>query len=205
MLTDIDVILFDFGGTLGEEVASLFLDDAPAAWHKIWIARFAEPGFGERWERGDIRAEALIEDLAYRFGADADSIRAHIQRRCQSVAFNPGIMKYVRARRRRGLPQALVTVNPDLFALIAEHYALQDLFDTVVLSAHEGTIDKVELCRIALDRLGGKPLASALLIDNTPAQVRAFENAGGYGYRFIDDATVLADLASGQLPSSLAS
>jgi hypothetical protein len=31
---EIDVILFDFGGTLAEEVDSLFLDDVPPKWHE---------------------------------------------------------------------------------------------------------------------------------------------------------------------------
>jgi FMN phosphatase YigB (HAD superfamily) len=201
---DLDVILFDFGGTLAEEVDTLFLDDVPATWHDTWNARFLEPGFVERWERGELDAPTLIADLASQFSAGPDLVRHHIQQRCQTIVFNSGVLEAVRRRRRRRCLQALVTVNPDLFDLIADHYELHELFDSVVLSAHEGTIDKVELCRIALDRLGGQEISSALLIDNKAEQVRAFEQSGGHGYLFVDDTTFLADVTSGGLPKSLA-
>jgi FMN phosphatase YigB (HAD superfamily) len=202
--TDVDVILFDFGGTLAEEVDSLFLDDVPATWHNTWNARFLEPGFVERWERGELDATTLVAELAGQFSAEPELIRYHIQQRCQAIVFNSGIMEAARRRKARGHPQAIVTVNPDLFSLIADHYRLHDLFDSVVLSALEGTIDKVELCRIALDRIGRREVSSALLIDNNKEQVRAFEQSGGQAYLFVNDATFLTDVASGRLPKSLA-
>lgn len=206
MSESVDVILFDFGGTLAEEVDSLFLasDNVPQTWLDLWNARFAEPGFADRWERGEVPADELIADLAEGFGTDRDVVRGLIQRRCQSITFHPGIMRSVVARHGRGHAQALVTINPDLFLEIAEHYALDELFDAVVVSACEGTVDKVALSRIALDRLGRRDLSTALLIDNNPGHVRAFEQAGGAGYLFLDDQAFLDDIASGRLPPSLA-
>jgi FMN phosphatase YigB (HAD superfamily) len=204
---DVDVILFDFGGTLAEEVDSLFLtsDDVPPSWLDLWNARLAEPGFVDSWERGAVSATQLIDALAHRFGTETEVVRNYIQNRCRNIRFYAGIMRAVAARKRRGSAQAIVTVNPDLFAEIAEHYALDELFDTIVLSAREGTTDKVELCRIALDRLETQDVSSALLIDNNLEHVRAFERVGGTGYQFIDDAAFLADVTAGRLPPSLAS
>lgn len=201
----IDVVLFDFSGTLAEEPVLFPAHiDVPHSWREIWEARFAEPGFADSWQKGEIAAPDLIQDLSKRFGTEPDVLRSHIDRCSRSITFHPGIMNAVRARRARGDPQALVTINPDLFSGIADYYALSDLFDTVVLSAHEGTVDKIELCRIALDRLNHADVTSALLIDHVPELVRAFTAAGGAGYLFVDDATFLDDVRSGRLPSSLA-
>ncbi len=201
----VEVILFDFSGTLAEEPV-LFPAHikVPPNWRDIWNARFAEPGFADRWQKGEVTAAELTEDLSKRLDTDPATLRLHIERASKSLTFHSEIMKSVRARKRRGNPQALVTINPDLFTLVADHYSLDMLFDVVVLSAQEGTVDKVELCRIALDRLGFKDFSSALLIDNVAELVRSFELAGGTGYHFIDDATFAADVASGLLPASLA-
>lgn len=200
----IDAVLFDFSGTLAEEPVLFPADvDVPGPWRDIWDARFAEPGFADSWQRGEIPAAELIADLSKRFGTRSEALREHIEHCTERITFYPGIMKFVRARRDRGQPQALVTVNPDLFDLIAQHFHLDALFDTIVLSAREGTIDKLDLCRIALDRLGGRDTSSALLIDNVAENIRTFEEAGGYGYHFVDDATFVADLTLERLPPSL--
>jgi FMN phosphatase YigB (HAD superfamily) len=201
----IDVVLFDFSGTLAEEPVLLPPHiDVPMAWREIWDARFSEPGFADSWQRGEIAAADLVEDLSTRFGTEPDVLFGHIERCSRSINFHPGIMNAVRARKTRGDLQALVTINPDLFTIIADHYGLNDLFDAVVLSANEGTIDKVELCRTALERLNRPAVARSLLIDNVPELVRAFRAVGGAGYVFVDDTTFLHDVRSGRLPSSLA-
>lgn len=80
------------------------------------------------------------------------------------------------------LPQALVTVNPDLFAdYIVPAHELAIVFDAIVMSFAERTADKPSLCRIALDRLGfdGDPSA-ALLIDNRKDLVHAWQTGRGW-------------------------
>src|SRR5258706_15813578 len=94
-----------------------------------------------------------------------------------------------RVARERRLPQALVTVNPDLFAdHVVTGYALNDVVDVIVVSYLEKTADKSMLCRAALDRLGfrGDP-SSALLIDNRRDLVDAWRAIGGAGYWFQSD------------------
>jgi len=63
-----------------------------------------------------------------------------------------------------------------------------------VTSWQERTLDKNELCRIALERLGD-PLGfeRAVLIDNRPENVVAFRSLGGSGYVFTSDAAFVRD------------
>lgn len=94
------------------------------------------------------------------------------------------------------LPQALVTVNPDLFAdYIVPAHELAIVFDAIVMSFAERTADKPSLCRIALDRLGfdGDPSA-ALLIDNRKDLVHAWQTVGGAGYWFQNDEQLRRDI-----------
>ena len=86
------------------------------------------------------------------------------------------------------MPQAIVTVNPDLFTrFVAPNYALDTVFDTIVTSWQERTEDKARLCEIALERLGGSDRATALLIDNIEANVDAWRARGGQAFLFVSD------------------
>ena len=89
-----------------------------------------------------------------------------------------------------------MTVNPDLILnRIVEPHQLRSMFDVIVLSAAEGTTDKVELCEIALDRLSfNGDRRDALLIDNRDDLVDAWRRSGGTGYWYRSDAALEADL-----------
>lgn len=179
-------------------------EELPSGWTDVYTHRFAEPGFNERWQCGEIPTATLIEHFARELDVDVDVVDGYVRRLCRSVSLRSGILASVWARRLRAEPQALVTVNPDIFDEIVRYHALSDLFDQVVVSALEGTSDKMELCRIALDRLGRREdFGSAILIDDNAEHVTAFERAGGSGYLFVDDQTFQADLAAGRLPSCL--
>lgn len=84
----------------------------------------------------------------------ADDVRHYMRDLCRHVQFFPQINAAVRRRRTRGGRQALVTVNPDLFAEVISHYSLLDRFDAVITSSSQGTDDKVELCWRALRIMG---------------------------------------------------
>jgi FMN phosphatase YigB (HAD superfamily) len=192
----VTTVLFDFGGTLADE-------------HWMRASEPPFPGFGaayhrEReaatndWDCGRVSTDELARRIAQHLGVDAAEVRAHIGVLCRQLVFFDSVMTYARRRRRQARRQALVTVNPDLFADIVEHYGLDDLFDAIVVSSTEQTDDKLVLCERALRRLNA-PITDALLIDNLAANVAAFRNAGGDAYHFIDDATFAADLRRGQL------
>jgi hypothetical protein len=108
--------------------------------------------------------------------------------------------------RERHFPQALVTVNPDLFAeFVVTGYALADRFDEIVVSYAERTSDRSELCRATLDRLEFRGDRSrALLIDNRLDLVDAWRDVGGDGYWFQSDHQFAHDVAGLLAASELA-
>ena len=97
-------------------------------------------------------------------------------RTCSGAATTIRFFEHAWAKARsHEMPQAIVTVNPDLFTrFVVPNYALDTVFDTIVTSWQEGTEDKARLCEIALERLGGSDPAEALLIDNIEANVDAW-------------------------------
>lgn len=116
----------------------------------------------------------------------AEDVEAHARDCCRQMEFHLSAWRYARKRCR---PQALVTVNPDLLLdYVVPLHGLTAVFDVIVVSASEHCADKVELCDAALSRLGfAGDRSEALLIDNRPDLVRAWEKAGGAGYWFRTD------------------
>jgi beta-phosphoglucomutase-like phosphatase (HAD superfamily) len=123
--------------------------------------------------------------LAAELGIAADAAMAHIQARCRDVRFFEHAWAAARARTR---PQAIVTLNPDLFTrFVSPTYRLDSVFDVIVTSWQEHTRYKASLCEIALERLGGEDPSEALLIDNIDANVDAWRARGGQAYWFRGD------------------
>lgn len=197
----VSVALVDFGNTLVDETFLRQDGDRFPTWTADLLAVLDEAGDG--WDTGLVSTAELAGRIAARLGAGADEVHDHMLELCWSMTFFPAINAAVRRRRDRGGRQALVTVNPDLFADIAAHFALHDAFDLVVTSAEEGTVDKIELCQRALERLGGVPAADSVLVDNIAPHVDGWVAAGGHGYLFHDDTTFASDVAAGRVPGFL--
>ena len=127
--------------------------------------------------------EQLAAMLAAELGIAAGAVMSHIESRCRDLR----IFEHAwAAARARALPQAIVTLNPDVFTrFVSPNYQLDSVFDAIVTSWQEHTRDKASLCEIALERLGGKDPSEALLIDNIEANVDAwrarFRRAGRTG------------------------
>jgi FMN phosphatase YigB (HAD superfamily) len=190
------VVLFDFGGTLADE-HWMRATDPPFPGFTDAYHRASRPRRND-WECGRMTTSELAQHIASYLGCDTDAVRQHIRTLCRQLVFFESVMTYARVRRANGEPQALVTVNPDLFVDIVEHYDLDEIFDPIVTSCAERTSDKVALCARAVAQLDTS-IANALLIDNVAANVDAFRAAGGRAYHFIDDATFAADLDPGRI------
>ena len=119
-----------------------------------------------------------------------------MRERCAHIDFFPFTYGFFRERK---LPQAIVTVNPDLFReTIVPLHRFDESADVIVCSFEEGTIDKGVLCQAALDRLAiGASPGEALLIDNRAENLEAWSARGGRGYRYLDDASFERDVAGG--------
>ncbi|QYG92996.1 hypothetical protein HC251_11510 [Iamia sp. SCSIO 61187] len=186
-------LLWDFGDTLVDE---RWMRRAPLecpTWDSVWMDVMAAQA--DAWNIGQIGADEIFRELADRSGMTATAVRSHARRCCESIDFNETAWRMASARL---LPQALVTVNPDLLTdVVVPAHRLDVVFDVIVTSAAEGTADKSALCNIALQRLAFTGSRSkALLIDNRLDLVEAWKALGGAGYWFVDDDKLRADLPS---------
>jgi hypothetical protein len=185
------MLLWDFGDTLADERwmhrAPRNCADWPHAWADVMNAR------AEEWNLGRVSEREIFDALSARTGLSVEVIQRHAADCCRAIRFHPFAWRVALERR---LPQALVTVNPDLFIeRVARSYRLDAHFDTIVVSCLEGTEDKTSLCNIALDRLRfDGPRADALLIDNRQDLVRGWERSGGSAYWYRGDDRFEADL-----------
>ena len=178
------VLLWDFGDTLADERWMRRPPDGCPEWEAAWTAVMAEHADG--WNDGSADDAEVFAALAARAGLSPDAVEAHARACCTGLVLHQVAWRVASERR---LPQALVTVNPVMLdRWIVPHYGLASMFDTIVISAYEGTSDKSRLCLQALERLGyDGPRSAALLIDNRRDLVDAWESIGGSGYWFRGD------------------
>jgi FMN phosphatase YigB (HAD superfamily) len=193
------VLLWDFGDTLVDE---RWMRRPPAecpTWEAAWLDVMTD--HADDWNVGRVGSAEIFAALAERSGMSADAVRSHARSCCERLVFNETAWRVASERR---LPQALVTVNPDLFAdFVVPAHGLEAVFDVIVMSFEELTDDKPALCDIALDRPGfTSPRSDALLIDNRRDLVEAWRDVGGTGYWFQNDHQLRADLPSLLLPGA---
>ena len=166
--------------------------DAYPDWPEAWVEA-ARGELEEPWMLGEATCEDIANRVAQLLAMPLSDTMNHIRHCCTSIRFFDTTME---AARRCRLPQAIVTVNPDVFTnFVVPHYRLDDLFPVIVASWQEGAVDKTGLCALALERFKGtfEP-SEALLIDNIESNVRAWEESGGCGYVFVGDAEFAVDL-----------
>lgn len=183
-------VLWDFGDTLADETwmrrAPLGCPDWPNAWTEVMRQH------ADRWNKGMIDEGFIFDALSARTGMDVASIERHANECCQSIRYHRAAW---RAATERRVPQALVSVNPDLFVdRVVRVHDLARQFDAIVVSCEEGTDDKTRLCEIALDRLGFEgPRRDAMLIDNRSDLVEAWIHSGGSAYLYRGDSSFESD------------
>jgi FMN phosphatase YigB (HAD superfamily) len=189
----VEVLLWDFGDTLVDErwmrQAPPEFPDWPDAWNTVMET------CANDWNVGRATERDVFVEMSTQTGLTVDFVERHAEWCCRAVRFHPFTWRVVAERRR---PQALVTVNPDLFVeRVARQCGLADHFDTVVVSCLEGTDDKAALCETALDRLdfSGRRL-DALLIDNRRDLAEDWQRRGGSAYVYQGDDIFKADLPS---------
>lgn len=173
------MLLWDFGDTLVDERWMLRPPASCPSWPDAWAD--VMHSLATDWEVGAITSRDVFSALADRTQLATSTIEAHAETCCSQLILHEAAWTIATERRS---PQALVTVNPDLFAeYIVPAYRLTGTFDVIVTSFEERTADKVALCDVAIDRLGlpgSRP--EALLIDNRRDLVDAWEAVGGSAY-----------------------
>ena len=186
----VEALLWDFGDTLVDET---WMHRAPpdcARWPEAWADVMAQ--YADDWNTGRVDERAVFGALCAHTCLDFDAVERHAADCCRSIERHPVAWQVMTGRRR---PQALVTVNPDLFVhRVLTPHGLAEHFDTVVVSCLEGTDDKVQLCCVACERLGVTDRGRALLIDNRRDLVDAWQRAGGAAYWYRSDAQFRDDV-----------
>ena len=182
-------LLWDFGDTLCDE---RFIWSSSPEWMAIYEAFEAHGGMA--WCEGALTADAFAQRISEPLGMTPGDVARHMRERCHAITWMPQAWTAFRARTR---PQAIVTVNPDLFSeVIVPAHALDQYANVIVTSWEERTNNKADLCDIALERLSGSwSREQALLIDNKVESVEAWRARGGRGYIFTTDGAFARDWA----------
>jgi hypothetical protein len=193
-------LLWDFGDTLCDE---RFIWNSGPDWLEVYQS-FDDGGLGASWNLGELDTRGFAARLSERMDRSVASIIAHLTERCNHIRFFEKTYAFFKARH---LPQAIVTVNPDLFSeAIVPICGFAADCDAIVTSWEEGTIDKNILNRLAMQRMGllddtcdggACENADALLIDNKQSNIDAWVGIGGAGYHYTNDATFERDASGG--------
>ncbi len=187
----IECLLWDFGDTLCRET---FIWSSGPEWEAVYQS--FDGGWAAGWNTGHM-STAEFSRLASRYiPLPADEIVSHMRERCRHIEFFEFTYAFYKERHR---PQAIVTVNPDLWTdTIVPLHGFDRTADAIVSSWEEGTDDKGILCSLALDRLEIECRPSAaLLIDNKQSNLDSWAARGGVGYLYTTDTAFERDVASG--------
>jgi hypothetical protein len=159
---------------------------------------FDDSGLGSRWCLDKISTAQFADAIAERVGLVPDAVVAHMTACCHHIRFFDATYRFFRSRQ---LPQAIVTVNPDLFSeVIVPIYGFDSDCNVIVTSWEERTEDKRILNRLAIDRLGiDCANHEALLIDNKRTNIDDWISIGGAGYHYLGDERFARNLAAGGL------
>ena len=181
----VSCVLWDFGDTLADE---RWLAE-PSSEFPRWADHYRETislgRLGAAWHLGNTSTQDVAAHLAASQSVDRDQVAHYLRRRCADIFFHENAMQAVRSC---VLPQAIVTINPDIFSeCVVPNYELHEMFETIVTSWEERTLDKSDLCDVALKRLGIADRRDALLIDNLVKNVEGWRARGGLAHHFTGD------------------
>ena len=188
---NIRCLLWDFGDTLCDE---RFIWGSGPEWMTVYET--FDDGWADAWNTGEMNLAQFAEEASRYISMRPEEIVRHMIERCAHIEFFEFTYQFYKTKH---LPQAIVTVNPDLWTdTIVPLHGFDQTADVIVSSWEEGTVDKRILCQLAIDRLkiDCKP-AESLLIDNKVANVEAWRQAGGNGYVYTTDEQFQRDIADG--------
>ena len=181
MKTPLKCILWDFGNTLVDERWMRSGPETLSGWNEAYGAIIDD--IRDAWDLGDMSFRDLANKLSDRMGIESDEVIAHVRMRCESINFYGNVLNVAK---RCPLPQAIVTVNPDVFSeWVVPYYKLDQIFSPIVTSSEEKTLDKSDICDIALAELSGHiTRKEALLIDNKKESIEGWKTLSGSVYHF---------------------
>ena len=187
----VQCLLWDFGDTLCRET---FIWSSGPEWEAVYQS--FDGGWADGWNVGSLGTAEFARLASEHIPLPPDEIISHMRERCNEIEFFEFTYAFFK---QRHLPQAIVTVNPDLWTeTIVPLYGFDTMADAIVSSWEEGTTDKGVLCSLALDRLHIECQPSAaLLIDNKQSNLDSWAARGGIGYLYTTDTAFKRDVANG--------
>lgn len=192
MANKVECILWDFGDTLADERLMWPSPDNALQWTEIW-KNSEELGILNPWMKGEINLNQAAESFAQLLPISKDEVISHMKDRCKDIFFFPKTWEFVTSC---GLPQAIVTINPDIFDdWIVPNYNLGKYFNPIIASYELKTLSKAKICLEALKQFSTEiNPSSALLIDNKEENIKEWAECGGAGYLYKDDNTFHRDI-----------
>lgn len=200
-LTNIDAILFDFGGTLVDQVffrnGSIKISNFP----KIMMEKFYEPFFSNPnsssllggWIAGELTKNDIAQAISLETNFPKEDVLSAMEENCRNLMVFDKVFEWAKEISKTK-KTAVVTINSDIFTdVIVEAYSLNKYFSVIVNSCHYKTMDKNLVCKIALEKLGQVRIERALLIDDSKSNCEEFIQAGGNSYFFKNEDQFLAD------------
>ena len=196
-------VVFDVGNVLVEwDPRHLYRDllDGDEMLMVDFLGEVCTPEWNAEQDRGRSWAEAVAVLTAERPDC-AELIRAFDE--CWSATVPgeiEGSVDLLRRWRRPGRPRfALTSVSAEEVDVSRRRFVFFDLFDGIVVSAHERLIKPdPALYRVLFDRYGLDPRACAFIDDSAPNVATARE-LGMTAWRFVGAAQFEADLAAAGL------
>lgn len=194
-LTNIDAILFDFGGTFVDQVffrsGSVKISDFP----KIMKEKFYEPFFSNpdsrsllgSWIAGESTKYDIAQSISLQTNYPSEDVLSAMEENCRNLRVFDSVFEWAKEISKIK-KTAIVTINSDIFTdVIVETYSLNIYFAVIVNSCHYKTVDKTLVCKIALEKLGNVRIDRALLVDDSKSNCEEFIQAGGNSYLFTDE------------------
>ena len=179
----LQAVLWDFGETLADERWMLAPLDGSPGWPDVYRQVLDGGDLADRWNVGTATAADVAEAFGGTLGIPAGRILEHMHACCRNVSLYPKVMALAA---RLQAPQAIVTINPDIFSeVVVPTFELRARFSAIVTSWEERTLSKADLCDIAMSRLpGAVDREACLLIDNRMDNVAEWRARGGAAWHF---------------------
>jgi 2-haloacid dehalogenase len=195
----VTTVVFDLGGVLIDWdprylYRTLFDDDAEM---EAFLATVTTPEWNLAQDAGRSWAEA-IEELAARHPEHRERIEAYWHRWPETLgeAIEPTVRVLAELHDRGIRLLALSNWSAETFPLARPRYPFLEWFDGIVISGEERMVKPdPRLFAVLLDRYGVQP-AATVFIDDQPRNVEAADRLGFRAIRFVDAATLRAELAS---------
>lgn len=189
------VIVFDIGGVLLDwDPSRVYRDLLDPDELARFLSEICTPEWNATLDAGRPFEQACAE-LAALHPDHAELIDAW-KRQDEMVAGEiPGTAEIVDRLKGAGVPLYLLTNMPaDVFAARCRRYPVLQRFDGAVVSGQEGVLKpSPEIFAILRDRYGLDP-GTTLFVDDQEANVEGARAAGFLAHRFVDAATLAAEL-----------